>query len=146
MICAEECPILSFHLYQTLHNTTPSAGANCVAAACTIKSRVAYVDRISAVAGGLTTGTVVWAEYCDNLAKAATRSDDIGLESASGGARVVIDVDTSSCILAARVAVQNQDSALVVERNAATAMRVFEAYKVGFGDIFLVKSVVGRFE
>jgi hypothetical protein len=37
-------------------------------------------------------------------------------------------------------------AALVVERNAATAMRVFEAYMVGFGDIFLVKSVVGRFE
>jgi len=108
-MCADPCPTLSFHLYQSLHNTTPSARANCVAAACTIKSRVAYVDRISAVAGGLTTGTVVWAEYCNNLAKAATRSDDIGLESASGGARVFIDVDTSSCILAARVAVQIQD-------------------------------------
>jgi hypothetical protein len=108
-MCADPCPILSFHLYQRLHNTTPSARANCVAAACTIKSRVAYVDRISAVAGGLSTGAVVWAEFCDGLANAATRSDDIGLESASRGARVVPDVDTSSCILAARVAIQIQD-------------------------------------
>lgn len=106
-------------LYPTLAPSTPyldktacKAGADCVAASLTIQRLVAYVEGTGAVAGGLGASTVVWAPSCDGLVNASGGRNDVGLEAAYGGARVVPYVTIPGCVFTVLIAVQVQNCSI----------------------------------